>query len=404
MTGEHRLQHRMPDLVLSDSRIASPAGVVADGWLAVSGERIAGVGTGQPPAGVRVDTGGALIVPGFIDMHCHGGGGAAFSSTDPAEIATAIAAHRRHGTTTMLASLVSDAIPTLTAQLAALAELVCDDELLGVHLEGPFLARAHCGAHDPALLREPDRSTISTLLKAGDGQIRMVTLAPELPRGRAAVRQLSAAGVLVAIGHTAGTEQQIRAAIDAGATVATHLFNGMPPLHHRAPGPAGALLDDERITVELLADQLHVHPAVLRLAVRTAGPDRTVVVTDAMPAAGADDGRYRLGRLDVDVTGGVATLAGQGTLAGSTLTMDAAFRNLVTAVGLSIPEAVRATASRPAELLGIQHRTGTLCAGLDADLVVLDDDIRPIGVLRRGQWVVRPELAHSPGQSTWLPS
>ncbi|MDQ0378456.1 N-acetylglucosamine-6-phosphate deacetylase [Amycolatopsis thermophila] len=377
----------MTGFVLTGGRLALPEGLVEDGWLAVSGGSIAGIGTGTPPPGERIDVGGCYVVPGFVDVHCHGGGGGSFSSGDAKEIATAIKAHRRHGTTTMLASLVSDPVRTLVDQMAVLRELVDDGELAGIHLEGPFIASARCGAHDPAVLREPDAATVDALLRAGRGAVRMVTLAPELTGGVRAVRQLAESGVIAAIGHTDGTEEQIRPAIDAGATVATHLFNGMRPLHHREPGPIGVLLDDERITVELICDLVHVHPTVLRLAARYAGRGRTTLVTDAMSATDAADGRYHLGRLEVDVRDGVATLADTGSLAGSTLTMDAAFRNLVKGAGLPIPDAVRATSGRPAELLGLDDRLGSLRTGLAADLVVLDADLRPARVLRRGAWI-----------------
>ncbi|NYI88709.1 N-acetylglucosamine-6-phosphate deacetylase [Amycolatopsis endophytica] len=377
----------MTGFVLTGGRLALPEGLVEDGWLAVSGGAIAGIGTGTPPPGDRIDVGGSYVVPGFVDVHCHGGGGGSFSSGDAKEIATAVKAHRRHGTTTMLASLVSDPVRTLVDQMAVLRELVEDDELAGIHLEGPFIASARCGAHDPAVLREPDTATVDALLRAGHGAVRMVTLAPELNGGVRAVRQLAESGVIAAIGHTDGTEEQIRPAIDAGATVATHLFNGMRPLHHREPGPIGVLLDDERVTVELICDLVHVHPTVLRLAARYAGRGRTTLVTDAMSATDAADGRYHLGRLEVDVRDGVATLADTGSLAGSTLTMDAAFRNLVKGAGLPIPDAVRATSGRPAELLGLHDRLGSLRTGLAADLVVLDADLRPARVLRHGTWI-----------------
>ncbi|WP_245865591.1 N-acetylglucosamine-6-phosphate deacetylase [Prauserella marina] len=381
--------NRANDFVLTGGRVASPQGVLDDGWLAVSGELITALGTGTPPPGEHIDLDGALVVPGFIDLHCHGGGGGSFSTFDGDEAATAIATHRRHGTTTMLASLVSNPLPVLTGQLNTLAELVADGELAGIHLEGPFIANARCGAHDPAALREPDSGTVDLLLEAGKGRVSMVTLAPELAGGIKAVRQFAEAGVIAAIGHTDGVEAQIRPAIDAGATMATHLFNGMRPLHHREPGPIGVLLDDERVTVELICDLVHVHPTVLRLAAKHAGKGRTVLITDAMSATDAADGTYTLGKLEVDVDDGVATLAGAGTLAGSTLTMDAAFRNLVAGAGLSIEAAVHATSTHPAELLGIEGRTGSLGPGLFADLVLLGDDLCPTGVLRRGEWVTR---------------
>lgn len=375
-----------PDLVLTGGRFALPEGVTGDGWVAIGGERITAAGTGSAPAAAEyLDLGGSLAVPGFVDTHCHGGGGASFSTTDPAGAAHAVATHLRHGTTTMLASLVSDPIHVLTNQVAALAELVTDGLLAGVHLEGPFLAEARCGAHDPAVLREPDGDAVSALLDAGP--VRMVTLAPELPGGVAAVKRIAGHGVVAALGHTDARSQQLRAAVDAGATVATHLFNAMRPLHHREPGAVGTLLDDDRVTVELICDLIHVHPDVVRLATRHAGPDRTTLITDAMSATGAPDGDYTLGALDVEVRNGVARVPGSGALAGSTLTMDAAFRNVVATVGMSVADAVTATATRPARLLGLDHEVGSLAAGLRADLVVLDSDLRTQRVMRAGQWV-----------------
>ncbi|WP_007024541.1 N-acetylglucosamine-6-phosphate deacetylase, partial [Saccharomonospora iraqiensis] len=255
------------DLVLTGGRLAVPDAVLDDGWLAVTGDRIAGVGTGEPPTGHRIALDGALVVPGFVDLHCHGGGGGSYAA-GPAETATALATHRAHGTTTTLASLVSAPPAALADRVAALSDLVADGELAGIHLEGPFLAGARCGAHDPAALREPDAATVDTLLAAGRDSIHMVTLAPELPGALDAVRRLTDAGVLAAIGHTDASGDAVGAAVDAGARVATHLFNGMPALHHREPGPVGVLLDDERVTVELIADLVHVHPTVLRLAAR----------------------------------------------------------------------------------------------------------------------------------------
>lgn len=375
------------EFVLTGGELACPEGVRNGAWLRVHAGSIAEIGTGPPPAIGQHDLDGALVVPGFIDMHCHGGGGASFSTTDPAEASRAVAAHRAHGTTTMLASLVSDPIPVLREQLTTLADVARGGELAGIHLEGPFIAEPRCGAHDPRALREPDDETVTDLLAAGGEQIRMVTLAPELPGGIKTVRELSETGVIPAIGHTDGTTEHMQQAADAGATVATHLFNGMRPLHHREPGPVGVLLDDERVTVELIGDLVHVHPTALRLAARHAGTERTALVTDAMSATDAADGRYTLGRAEVDVRDGVATLTENGALAGSTLTMDAAFRNAVVGAGLRITEAVRATSGRPAELLGIHERTGTIRPGLSADLVVLDDALRPIRVLHQGHWL-----------------
>ncbi|MBP2475681.1 N-acetylglucosamine-6-phosphate deacetylase [Crossiella equi] len=376
---------------LVGGKVVTPSGVLDDGWVRVEGGLITEVGAGSAngsgPGEDVVDVSGHWVVPGFVDIHCHGGGGESFSNPDQQRVLKAATAHRRHGTTTLLASLVSGAIPTMAGQIAALAELTQDGLLAGVHLEGPFLSAARCGAHDPAILRPPARDDVQALIDAGRGTVRMVTLAPELDNGVEAVRQLVDQEVIAAIGHTDGTEAQVRPAVDAGATVATHLFNGMRPLHHREPGPIGVLLDDERVTVELICDLVHLHPTAIRLAARHAGLARTVLITDAIAAAGVGDGVYDVGGLEVTVTDGVPTLAGGGSLAGSTLTMDAAFRNLVQEVGLGITDAVAACSTRPAGLLGLAKVTGAITAGLAADLVVLDSGLRPARVLHRGEWV-----------------
>ncbi|WP_439662228.1 N-acetylglucosamine-6-phosphate deacetylase [Lentzea sp. HUAS TT2] len=373
------------DVILTGGRVVTPGGVLENGWVSVHDGRIAAVGEGAAPDGQTHDVSGCTIVPGFVDIHCHGGGGAAFTSSDPEKVRKAAAAHRKHGTTTMLASLVTRPVPELADQVSALAELVQEGVVAGVHLEGPFLSAARCGAHDPAILCPPEQTAVAKLLDAGKGTIRMVTIAPELEGAVKAVRQLVDNNVLAAIGHTDATEAQVRPAVDAGASVATHLFNGMRPLHHREPGPIGALLDDERVTVELICDLVHLHPTAVRLAARHAGLQRTVLVTDAIAAASVGDGVYDIGGLEVRVVDGVPTLAGGASLAGSTLTMDMAFRNAVNSCGLSLVEATHAASTRGAELLGLD--TGKLEAGLAADIVVLDAELKPRDVMVRGEWV-----------------
>ncbi len=372
--------------LISGGRLVTPDGVLDDGWLLVEDGLIAALGTGAPPATYRVhDARGAWVVPGFVDIHCHGGGGSAFTSPHPADVLRAAHTHASHGTTTLLASLVSAPVPELVEQIAALREHVEDGLLAGIHLEGPFLAEARCGAHDPAILQPPHRDDVEKLLTTGP--VRMVTLAPELAGSVRAVRQIVDAGAIAAIGHTDATEALVLPAVDAGATVATHLFNGMRPLHHREAGPIGALLDDERVSVELICDLVHLSPTVVRLAAQHAGPTRTVLVTDAIAAAGAGDGRYLVGGITVEVLDGVPLVVGGDSLAGSTLTMDVAFRNMVKTCGMGILDAVDATSTRPAELLGLAKTTGSLTKGLAADVVLLDPNLRLDGVLRHGEWV-----------------
>ncbi|MBM7770819.1 N-acetylglucosamine-6-phosphate deacetylase [Actinokineospora baliensis] len=378
----------MAGRLIAGGRLVTAEGVVDDGWLLVEDGYISALGSGERPrADETVDAGGAWVVPGFVDIHCHGGGGEPFMSTDPARARVAVDTHAKHGTTTLLASLVSRPVDELVNQISALRELVEDGLLAGVHLEGPFLSAARCGAHDPNILRPPATDAVERLLRAGGGAVRMVTLAPELENSVNAVRQLVDGGSIAAIGHTDATEAQVMPAVDAGATVATHLFNGMRPLHHREPGPIGALLDDERVTVELICDLVHLSPTIVRLAAKHAGLGRTVLVTDAIAAAGVGDGSYDIGGLEVVVKDGVPTLAGGTSLAGSTLTMDVAFRNLVQGCGLSVPEAVAATSTRPAALLGLADTTGKLAKGLHADVVLLNQGLQVGSVMRRGSWV-----------------
>jgi N-acetylglucosamine-6-phosphate deacetylase len=257
--------------------------------------------------------------------------------------------------------------------------------LAGIHLEGPWLSPRRAGAHDIELLVEPKPADVDALLEAGRGHVRMVTLAPELPGGLDAIRRLTAAGVVSGIGHTDATYDEARAALDAGASVGTHLFNAMRKLHHREPGPIAALLEHPDAYVELIADGVHVHPAMLRLAAR-AKPHLTVLVTDAMAAAAAADGTYTLGRMTVDVREGVARLSEGGAIAGSTLTMAAAVRYAVRVAGLPLDEVIRAATLSPATMLRLD-RVGALRPGYRADLVVLDDDLQVRRVLHRGAWV-----------------
>ncbi|MFE0330649.1 N-acetylglucosamine-6-phosphate deacetylase [Streptomyces sp. NPDC058960] len=374
--------------VLAGARVVLPSGVVDDGRLVVEGTRIAG---SAPESAEIIDVSGHWLVPGFVDIHNHGGGGASFSGTVD-DVLTALRTHREHGTTTLVASTVTDDMDVLVQQAGLLSELAEQGDLAGIHFEGPFISPCRKGAHSEALLRDPDPAEVRKLIDAARGRAAMVTLATELPGGLDSVRLLVEHGVIAAIGHTDATYEQTVQAIDAGATVATHLFNAMPQLGHRAPGPVAALLEDERVTVELIDDGVHLHPAALRLAFRQAGAARVAFITDAMDAAGIGDGRYMLGPLEVEVRQGVARLVEGGSIAGSTLTLDRAFHRAVTVDGLAVEDVVTAVSAGPAKLLGVYDRVGSLEPGKDADLVLLDGDFRLKGVMRRGQWVVAPQL------------
>jgi N-acetylglucosamine-6-phosphate deacetylase len=367
-------------MILSGETLIAPD-VEGPGWVQTDGDRIVAVGSGLPSA----DAHHAVLVPGFVDVHVHGGAGAAFPDGDAEVAMRAVAFHRAHGTTTTLASLVAAAPEELRRTVDVLADLVVEGEIAGVHLEGPWLGAGRRGAHDPVQLRDPDPAELDKLLATG--VIAMVTLAPERGGALEAVRRVVDAGAVAAIGHTDADYALTRAAIDAGARHGTHLFNAMAPLHHREPGPAVALLDDDRVTVELVTDGLHVHPALWELAVRAAGVHRVAAVTDAMAAAGMPDGAYRLGHLDVEVVDRVARLAGGGAIAGSTATADVLFRNIVRHAAVpraqALRRAVAMTATTPARALGLAD-VGELVAGRRADLVGLSADLSVEAVYRAG--------------------
>jgi N-acetylglucosamine-6-phosphate deacetylase len=351
-------------------------GEVHDFWMLVDGDIITQTGAGvPPPADERVDVAGRWLVPGFIDLHCHGGGGHAFDDGDD-EIMAALATHRAHGTTRSVISLVANPIARLRESLEVIADLAEDDPLvLGSHLEGPYLAQARRGAHNPDHLKKPDGYEIEDLVAAGRGTIRQVTIAPELPGALDAIERLVRGGIVVGIGHTEASIELARDAFDRGASILTHAFNAMPGIHHRSPGPITAAFEDDRVTIELILDGLHVHPHVAAMAFRAA-PSRIALVTDAMAAAGSDDGDYRLGSLNVTVREGLAVLRGTNTIAGSTLTQDQALRCAITQARVSPREAVTALTATPARAIGFGDRLGRLAPGFAADAVLLDDDWR----------------------------
>ena len=403
--------------LLVRGRVVTPAGVLSPGWIRVTAGRIDATGPGTSPPGLDasqqagpdvIDLDGHWILPGFVDIHVHGGGGTSFTEGTSDDARNAAEFHRRHGSTTLLASLVTAPLAELETRAALLAGLADEGVIAGLHLEGPFLSPARSGAQDPRHMLAPDLAVFERLRVAARGHLRILTLAPELPGAIAMVQAAARAGVTVAVGHTDATAEVTSAAIDAGATHATHLFNGMRPPHHREPGAAGALLDRDEVTCEVIADGVHLHDMTVRLAARAAGPGRLVLITDAMAAAGMPDGSYRLGSLRVDVAGGVARLADQpgpagvpaqagqagdagpaGPIAGSTATMASVVRHAL-AAGLPVTEVAAAASTTPARVLGLGDRTGALRPGLAADLVVCDDDFRLRAVMRRGRWLAGP--------------
>lgn len=354
------------------------------GWIQLDGERITAVGEGPGPATPDLSFMDDRIVPGYVDVHSHGGGGSSFSTTLDDDIDRVLATHLATGTTTMIASLVTASPQVLRAQIETLATHVRSGDIAGIHLEGPWLSPIYKGAHDPALLCAPAIPLLDELVSAGQGAIKMVTIAPELDGGIEAIRFLTERGIVVALGHTDCSYDQARDALSAGATGATHLFNAMAPLRHRQPGPVLALLRDQDARIEIIFDGVHLHPDLAASVLQQVG-DRGVLVTDAMAATGQPDGRYLLGELEVNVDQGIARLAGTDTIAGSTLRLESAVKNAVEA-GLSVHDAIHAATTAPAEYLNLPD-VGHLKPGSLADLLVLDDELTVECVMRRGHWV-----------------
>ncbi len=389
----------MTSLLLRNAHLVLPGAIVEGGWVCVEDGLITAL-SADPQSALRVpevgpetevrDLEGRHLLPGFVDMHVHGGGGAAFSSGQADQALVAAKFHLSHGTTTIIASTVTDELSALEHHLGELSGLVQDGVLAGLHLEGPFISKSRCGAHDPALLRAPARADIERLLRAGAGGVRMVTLAPELEHGLDAVRLLTDAGVIAALGHTDATYDQTRRAIELGAPVGTHVFNAMRPVHHREPGPVTALLEQDQVIGEVVNDGIHVHPSVVSLMFSAAGAHRVALITDAMMAAGMADGEYPLGPLTVRVRDGEARLAEGDSLAGSTLTMDAALRNTVRLAGVPLVDAAVSASLTPARALGLADRIGSIEVGKRADLVELDADLRVVAVLRNGEGIDTP--------------
>ncbi|MCC2314399.1 N-acetylglucosamine-6-phosphate deacetylase [Cellulomonas xiejunii] len=397
--------------------VVTPSGVLPDGLVVARDGRVVWVGPADdaplgdlppaPPAGTRV-------LPGLVDLHCHGGGGASFpDATGPDDVRRAADEHLRHGTTTLVASLVTAPRAVLLARTALLAAAAREGVVAGIHLEGPFLSRARAGAQHPHDMVDGDADLVRELAVAAQGHLVSMTLAPEVPGvadgGDDVLAALVAAGALPSVGHTDASAERVDAAVarafDLLATsarargarpTATHLFNGMPPLHHRDPGPVAACLGAAargELVVELVADGTHLAPATVRAVMELVGPDGAVLVTDAIAAAGMADGDYRLGPQGVRVEGGVARVLvdlpggtpGTGAIAGGVAHLLDVVRATV-AAGVPLLDAVRAASATPAQVLG-RHDVGALVAGRRADLVVTTADLRPVRVARDGSWV-----------------
>ncbi|WP_034611263.1 N-acetylglucosamine-6-phosphate deacetylase [Cellulomonas sp. URHD0024] len=383
-------------------RLVTPRGIVDDGAVVVDGATIVWVGPsdGLPPAWTLPPPTADTLLPGLVDLHCHGGGGASFpDATDTATPRTAVDEHRRHGTTSLVASLVTAPRDVLLARTAMLADLADAGEIVGIHLEGPFLSADRCGAQNPADMLPGDASLAAGIAGAARGHLVTMTIAPEVPGVVDEVLPaLVDAGAIPSIGHTDASAEQVEAAVDRGFDLlaaqgnrrltATHLFNGMRPLHHRDPGPVAACLAAAargELVVELVADGTHLADATVLSVFDLLGAGSIALVTDAMAATGMPDGTYQLGPMEVVVDGGVARLARGGAIAGGVAHLIDVVRNVV-AAGVPLEDAVFSAATVPADVLG-RRDIGALAAGRRADVVITDADLRPLRVLLGGEWL-----------------
>lgn len=393
--------------IILRGRIQTGTREIPDGAVVVSGEKVTYVGPANalPPA--EADTvvdipAGHTVIPGLVDLHCHGAFGADFPTGDEENVRQAIARIHASGTTSLLASLVTAAPQDLLRGVNVLKGVTADGDITGIHLEGPFLSRVRCGAQDPHWLLDPDAKLAHDLIAAADGSLRTMTYAPELHGADELVDLLADHGVTPSLGHTAADTSVAAASLQRAQTAlgrtfrpgavptVTHLFNAMDPLHHRSPGAVTACLRAARAgnaVVELIADNTHLHPELVAGMFELLGADNIALVTDSMAAAGMSDGDYSLGPADVQVRSGVARLA-SGAIAGGTASMINLVRNVVHA-GVPLQQALHSATAVPAGVLGMDSHIGTLMPGSYADLLVVDSGLQVTGVMRRGSWLQR---------------
>ena len=390
----------MPTITIHASRILTPEEQISDGVIVVEGSRIVALGHRDeirlPAGAVDYVAAGLTVVPGFIDLHIHGAGGHDVMEANPRALDRITSTTARHGTTSFLATTVTAPAEETCRSLEGIARYIRSHEkleesqdsgrlaaeILGVHLEGPFISRARRGVHPPDAIVKPSLEMLEQLLKASDGLARILTIAPELPGAMELIAAAVAAKLVVALGHTDADYDQARAAIHAGARHAVHIYNAMRPFSHRDPGVVGAILTDPEVTAEIIADLVHVAGPAIQVLIGSKGFDSVLLVSDGIAATGMPDGNYRLGTFEVNVKDGVCRNA-EGKLAGSTLTLDRALRNVV-ALGVPLVHAVRMATVLPARRLGLAGKKGIIAPGADADLVALTPDLRVAGVMTRG--------------------
>jgi len=390
----------MQTTVIHASRILTPDEEISDGIIIVEGSRIAGIGHRDAmriPAGATdFVAAGMTVVPGFIDLHIHGAGGHDVMEGNARALDRIVSTVARHGTTSIVATTVTASVEDTCHSLEGIARFIRNHEnldesaetgklaaeILGIHLEGPFISKARRGVHPQDSIVRPSIETLDKFVEAADGLVRILTIAPELPGAMQVIAHAVAAKIVVALGHTDADYDQARAAIEAGARHCVHIYNAMRPFTHRDPGVIGAILTDPDVTAEIIADLVHVAGPAIQVLIGTKGFDSVLLVSDGIAATGMPDGNYRLGNFEVSVKDGVARNS-EGKLAGSTLTLDRAVRNLV-ALGVPLTDAIRMATVLPARRLGLAGKKGIIAEGADADLVALTPDLRVAAVMTRG--------------------
>jgi N-acetylglucosamine-6-phosphate deacetylase len=391
----------MPAIAIYASRILTPQEELTDTVILVEGGRIVALGHRDevtvPEGALDYVAGGMTVVPGFVDIHIHGAGGHDVMEANARALDKITSTVARYGTTSMVATTVTAPIDVICQSVEGIAHYIRKHEqqgedarfgaeILGVHLEGPFLSKAQRGVHPPDCLAKPSREVFDRFVEAADGLLRMITMAPELPGGLEVVKHAVEAGVLVGMGHTNATYEEATAAIRAGARHAIHTYNAMRPFTHRDPGVIAAVMTDPDVTAEIIADLVHVAGPAIQVLLGVKGFDTVIAMTDAIAATGMGDGNYRLGQFEVTVRDGVCRNS-EGKLAGSTLTLDRALRNLVS-LGVPLVDAIRMMTILPARRLGLAGKKGIVAVGADADLVVLTPELRVAGAMTRGVGLV----------------
>lgn len=386
----------MQPIVIRADRAFTPFEEICDAQVVIQGSTIIAIGrlgSVDLPRGVReINARGRTVVPGFVDVHIHGAGGHDVMEGGREQLEIIAATVAAHGTTSMVATTVTASEKETCDSVAGIANFILNTsqyptrelsaEILGIHFEGPFISPVRRGVHPAKWILPPSPELLAQLLRAARGTAQILTLAPELPGALDLISVARKAGLIVSLGHTDATYEQAQAAIEAGASHAAHVFNAMRPFSHRGTGVIGAVLTSPKVSAELIADGVHVDEAAMRMLVALKTPERVILVSDGISATGMPDGKYQLGMFAVNVSGGIARSA-EGKLAGSTLTLDRALRNMV-ALGVPLASALRMVTANPARQIGLGARKGVLAPGVDADLVFLDDKLEVSGVMTKG--------------------